>query len=393
MNAREVIIGQDRALRALQGALKTGRLAHFYIFAGVEGTGKRTTARALAKALQCDGAPEGAAGRGELEFCAECPPCRQIEAGNYPDVLTWADRPRASWWSSGQSTRLYSGPLVMEEARRLRGEMSLAPALSERRIFIVDRADQMDTEPANCLLKMLEEPPGARVVVLLAENTGRLLPTILSRAVVVRFGLVEEEVISRWLTDLLPGLEPTLVARAAALAGGRPGWAHLFALNEGIVEAAEAALESVEKVASGDPYAPFWAPGILQSAARDWQRQAGEGDPGAASGGEQREGSAAETTTTDSQVAREYLPLLLNAILSFFRQATLHEGKTTEPGDRFERLLLLGPHFYGSLVPIVEKFLKRLAANVNIPLLLQLLCLEIAALGQKHSPKPESTGQ
>lgn len=383
MNARELIIGQDSALQVLEVASNSGRLGHCYVFAGPEGIGRRTTALALAKALQCEDRPSaGASGEVGLEFCGACAACRQIEAGCHPDVLVWADRPRVAWWSSGRGARLYAGPLAMEEARQLREEMSLTPALGSRRVFIIDRADQMDTEPANSLLKTLEEPPGERVLVLLAENSGRLLSTILSRAQRVRFGLVEEEMISRWLRGLFPGLEQGLVQRAVAFAGGRPGWAHLFALTPGILDVAERALEALIKVASSDPYAPFSAPTILESGAREWHRLAGEGMSSGEVPEAEEEGARVEVATSDSQVAREYLPLLFNAIISFLRQGTLREGKGTQWAKEFEGLYGLGPDFYAALLPIVENFLKRLAANVNISLLLQLVCLEIAASGQ-----------
>lgn len=381
MNAKDLIIGQDSALAALERPLNGGRLAHCYVFAGPEGTGKRTAALALAKALQCQGERvTNGGGAASLEFCGMCASCRQIEARCHPDVLLWADRPRPAWWGSSRTPKLYAGPLAMEEVRQLKGEMSLAPALGSRRLFIIDRADQMDTEPANSLLKTLEEPPGERVVVLLAENCRRLLPTILSRAHVVRFSLVQEGVICSWLREIVPELEEGIVQRAVALAGGRPGWAHLFALNPGIVDAAERAVAALVKVACGDPFAPFSAPGIFQSAAREWQRVGGEvAAPQGLEEGNDGEETPREGSSPDWQMQRDYLPLLLNAMLSLVRQGTMRGMESDEPGKGFGSLRHLGPQFYGALVPIVVQFLNRLAANVSVPLLSQLFCLKVAA--------------
>jgi len=384
MKVSDLMIGQQSALRALEAALRNGRVAHFYVFAGPEGTGKRTTAVAFAKVLLCAGnQPDQGSAAADLEFCGACAACRQIEGGYYPDVLVWADRPRPTWWTSSRANRLYSGPLVMEEARRIREEMSLAPALGSRRIFIVDRADQMDVEPANCLLKTLEEPPGQRTLILLAENTARLLPTVLSRAEVIHFGLAEEEAISLWLAGILPGIQPPLVGRAVAFCGGRPGWAHLFSLNAEVLEAVENAVDALLKIASGDPYAVFWASGALLAAAKEWQRHVGEGIPTAGQGGEGEEG-AGEETSSEQQIVRECLPLVLNAVLSFLRRRAMLGAAQSDLAAESAAADHLNPDFYGGLVPIITRFLSRLAANVNISLLLQLFCLEVAAIGERH---------
>jgi DNA polymerase III delta' subunit len=394
MRASEFIIGQEHALRALQGALSSGRLAHCYVFAGAEGTGKRTLALALAKSLQCEtGRSRGDEALGEPEFCGECPACRQIEARCHPDVLVWADRPRVAWWSSGRSPRIYSGPLAMEEARQLREEMSLTPTLGSRKMVIIDQADEMDTEPANSLLKTLEEPPGQRIIILLVENPGRLLPTILSRAEVVRFGLVSDEVIHRWLASVIPGVEDESVWRAVTFAGGRPGWAHFFALNPGILEAMEGALQALVGLPSGDPYAVFWTPGILQAAAREWQRLRGDGESGKGLPASDDEEEPADAGSGEGQVARECLPPLLNAVLASLRHITLSGQSEVECRKGWELPEHLDAAFYAGLVPPVEKLLKRLAANVNVTLLLQVFCLEVAALGRKHSPEDVRAGK
>jgi hypothetical protein len=121
----------------------------------------------------------------------------------------------------------------------------------------------------------------------------------------------------------------------------------------------------------------------LRTAAKEWHRLVGEGTPPGGNNERKREENDSEETALDSEVVREYLPLLLNAVLSFFRHTTSREGNGSRWGAKLNALSSLSPHQYAKLLPIVGLFLRRLAANVNVSLLLQLLCLEIADSGRR----------
>ncbi len=154
----EEIIGQERVTRTLQNAIRTNRVVHAYLFAGHRGTGKTTTARILAKALNCVTGPTPTP-------CNQCPTCVAISGGYSVDVIE----------IDAASNR------GIEEIRELRDRIRLAPTEGRFKVYIIDEAHMLTTEAANALLKTLEEPPAHAILVLVTTEPHRLPPTILSR--------------------------------------------------------------------------------------------------------------------------------------------------------------------------------------------------------------------
>jgi len=154
----EEIVGQERVTRTLQNALRSGRTVHAYLFAGHRGTGKTTTARILAKGLNCVNGPTPTP-------CNQCPNCLAIGGGYSVDVIE----------IDAASNR------GIEEIRELRDRIRLAPTEGRSKVYIIDEAHMLTTEAANALLKTLEEPPAHAVLVLVTTEPHRLPPTILSR--------------------------------------------------------------------------------------------------------------------------------------------------------------------------------------------------------------------
>ena len=152
------IIGQEPIVRTLKNALEQNQVAHAYIFSGTRGVGKTTTARILAKALNCEKGPT-------VKPCGQCPPCREIAAGTAIDVLE----------IDAASNR------GIDEIRELRATVRYLPARDPVKVFIIDEAHMLTTEAFNALLKTLEEPP-PRVLFILATTEPQKLPsTIHSR--------------------------------------------------------------------------------------------------------------------------------------------------------------------------------------------------------------------
>lgn len=186
------IIGQDEVIARFRRILRRDRLASTYLFVGPGGVGKRTFALELAKALLCQ--------RNEpamLAPCGECESCRLASAGNHPDILEVAQRPDRSQLILEQ----FVGPKENRHHEGLCHDLALRPSIGTRRIAIIDDADSFSTEVANALLKTLEEPPPRSLLILIGTSLAKQLPTIRSRAQVVPFARLEEEVIARWLLE------------------------------------------------------------------------------------------------------------------------------------------------------------------------------------------------
>lgn len=238
------IVGQDGAISLLRGLLEADRLPHALLFVGPEGVGKHTTARALAQALLCR-RRQAAAGpslfgdelpaAGAPEGCGECPACTRIARGEHPDVHEVA--------GSG-----VTGRIQVDTVRELVRTLHLSAVEGPCKIAIVDPAGRMNRESANAFLKTLEEPPRETILILVSRERSLLLPTIVSRCQVVRFGLLDRDVVGRYLAGLgiagsdgRPVGEEALQA-AVALSQGSIGLARHFA--EAGVESARQALRS-----------------------------------------------------------------------------------------------------------------------------------------------------
>jgi DNA polymerase-3 subunit delta' len=194
------ILGHDQVVEKFRQTLAAGRLATTYLFVGLEGIGKRTLAEKLAQALLCP-----ARDLATLEPCGHCESCRLAVAGNHPDLHYV--KPRNSRYLK---LDLFIGDRDHRNQEGLCHELVLRPMLGVRRVAIIDDADWFNAESANCLLKMLEEPPPHAVIILIGTSRNRQLPTILSRSQVVRFEPLAVETLSEL------ALREGLVADSAA---------------------------------------------------------------------------------------------------------------------------------------------------------------------------------
>jgi len=179
--------GHDRVADQFRRRLERGRLASTYLFVGPAGVGKRTFALRLAAALLCPTPRPD-----PLEACGRCASCVQVAAGTHPDLIT-VSKP-------ADRAFIPLKLLIGEDDKRMQEglchEIALKPYMGGRRIAILDDADHLNTEGANALLKTLEEPPPNTVLILIGTSIDRQLPTIRSRAQIVRFAPLEEETVA-----------------------------------------------------------------------------------------------------------------------------------------------------------------------------------------------------
>jgi DNA polymerase III subunit delta' len=197
------IRGHEKVVEGFQRAWKRGRLAHGYLFAGPSGVGKRLIAAELAKALLCE------SGSGRLEACDHCSSCTLVDAGTHPDFFAVARPPDKNELPIA----------VMQELCRGFG---LKSARGRGKVAVLDDADDLNEESANCFLKTLEEPPPRSVFILIGTSVDRQLPTIVSRTQVIRFAPLPAAVVA----DLLKaqGVEDANQReRIVRLADGSPG--------------------------------------------------------------------------------------------------------------------------------------------------------------------------
>ena len=172
------VLGHDAVAERFRRSLERGRLASTYLFIGPPGIGKRTFAVRLAQALLCQ---VHAAER--CLPCGGCSACQQVAAGSHPDLEIVSKPPDKS--------ELPIELLIGDRAHRMReglcARIALKPFCGGRKIAIIDDADDLNVEGANCLLKTLEEPPPRSLLILIGTSEQRQLPTIRSRCQVVRF--------------------------------------------------------------------------------------------------------------------------------------------------------------------------------------------------------------
>ncbi|MFO7494717.1 MAG: DNA polymerase III subunit delta' [Desulfobacterales bacterium] len=197
----DALIGQERPVARLKTLLCRGAVPHALLFCGIEGVGKAQAALLLAMALNCGAPAARAAGAGP---CGECRACRNLQAGQHPDLLTVAPE----------------GPLIrVAQVRQLCASLAMKPYAARTRVVIIKDARAMNPEAGNALLKVLEEPPDRTVLILLATQTADLLPTIVSRCQHLRFGPIVRRCLQTLLTER-HGVAPGAAEIAAAMSGG-----------------------------------------------------------------------------------------------------------------------------------------------------------------------------
>ncbi len=152
------LVGQDHVTTTLREAVKQSRVAHSYLFCGPRGTGKTSSARLLAKAVNCRSPEDG-------DPCNSCPPCLAINEASFIDLIEL----------DAASNR------GIDEIRNIRDKVNLSPAEGGYKVYIIDEAHMLTEHASNAFLKTLEEPPAHAIFVLCTTEPHKILPTIISR--------------------------------------------------------------------------------------------------------------------------------------------------------------------------------------------------------------------
>ena len=243
---------QPRVRAFLSQAVAQHRESHAYLFLGAPGSGKLDAAWALAQALLCDERPDAPAAAPDASVeassgapaspanaplaCASCDACARVARHTHPDVHYLAPESATGY--------------LINQTRDLLEDAALAPIRAKRKVYIIDRAEQLRANTANALLKTLEEPPGAVTFILLGTNADTILPTIVSRCQCVPFQSLSSAE-SAELVARATGL-PAARCRMAVAVAGSPTRAAEFLKSADRQAARRAMIRAVDMLVRAD---------------------------------------------------------------------------------------------------------------------------------------------
>ncbi len=214
------VIGQDKITRHLQNAIRMRKVSHAYLIQGEAGSGKKMLASIFAKTLQCEE-------RG-IEPCEMCQSCKQAQSLNHPDIH-WVVHEKAT--------------IGVDDIRlQLNNDIFIKPYSSRYKIYIIEEAEKMTEQAQNAMLKTIEEPPEYTIILLLTVNAKLLLPTILSRCILLNIRPVARNLIVKLLKER-HGIAGYMAEVAADFADGVPGKAVSYAQSGEFVSQKEDVLK------------------------------------------------------------------------------------------------------------------------------------------------------
>ena len=195
-------LGNEPLKQRLASVLANGKLHHSYLLCGPAGSGKHTLARLLCAAMECTAAEKP---------CLRCPQCHKVLHGTHPDIITVDDPDRKT--------------LPVKLIRDTCADLYVRPNEGAKKIYLIPRAQDLNPQGQNALLKCMEEPPAYGVFLLLTDNAERLLPTVRSRCVELWLQPLADAVLLPALRERFPQAEESALRSAAARSGGYLGQA------------------------------------------------------------------------------------------------------------------------------------------------------------------------
>ncbi len=320
------LLGHEWAVEMLRQHVANETMRHAYLFTGSPGLGRRSLALAFARSLNCLQPPAPGT------FCGTCRDCRQFTAMQHPDLnIIQAEKE--------------GGILKVEQIRELRKSVLLSPYQSKYRIVLLLRFQEANPSAANALLKILEEPPSKVILLMTANNTEELLPTIVSRCEVLRLRPLATSRVENHLRE--KGADEEKSKLLAHLSAGRPGYALRLLEDETSLEFRNKKLDEFENLFSASRVERF---------------------------------TYASNLTKDKESFREALLLWL----SLWRDVMLHTANDAESIvniDRRELIQSLAGRLSlaeaKKLLMNVENGIGQLKRNVNARLLAEVLLLDL----------------
>lgn len=175
----ENIVGNNNIKQMLQKTVELQNVSHSYLFVGIDGIGKKLIAKEFAKMIMC---------LEENKYCNKCKSCIEFDSNNNPDFI-------------------YIEPdgnnIKIEQIRQMQSKVIEKPIISNKKVYIINDAQNMTVEAQNCLLKTLEEPPEYITIILIASNENNLLSTIKSRCTIIHFDKIENKELKEYATNVI----------------------------------------------------------------------------------------------------------------------------------------------------------------------------------------------
>lgn len=196
------IIGQEKPIQQLKNIIKNEKIGHAYLFTGSEGIGKKLTAIAFSKAVNCDSLSE------DFDPCNECPSCLKIDNSTHSDF---------------QIISSENSVITINQIQNIKNIIYLQPLEGRKKIFLIDDAHKMTVEASNALLKILEEPPAFAVLILITDTPDNILPTIISRCNRVSFFPINRESQKEVLINMHQDLDKRLLEEIILFSSGSFG--------------------------------------------------------------------------------------------------------------------------------------------------------------------------
>ena len=205
----ESLLGNERLKENLRHSISRGRISHFYLISGPEGSGKHTLAKLLGAAILC---------QSQEKPCGTCPACRKALGNGHPDFITVDDPEKKT--------------VSVELIRDARSDIYIRPNEADHKIYLFPRAQDMGIPGQNALLKVLEEPPSYGVFILLTDNPQKLLPTVRSRCAELALTALPNDLAEKQLRRDFPEATKEDIQAAISRSGGYLGQAKQL-LEEG----------------------------------------------------------------------------------------------------------------------------------------------------------------
>lgn len=220
------VIGHNDIIQYIQNAVSQDKVSHAYILNGERGSGKKMLADLFAMTLQCE--------EHTPNPCGECHSCKQAKSGNHPDII--------------HVTHEKPNTISVDDIRtQVNNDIVIKPYSSPYKIYIIPEADLLSLQAQNALLKTIEEPPAYAVIFLLTENAESLLPTIMSRCVMLKLRNIKTTLIKKYLMEQMqiPDYQADICAEFAQ---GNMGRAIMLASSEHFNEIKEEALQLLKHI-------------------------------------------------------------------------------------------------------------------------------------------------